>query len=503
MTSANFTINGWLVETDLGRLTRKSKAIRLEPQVMKVLAYLANHPMKVVTKDELIRAVWHNAIVGDAAVARCISQIRQAFGDSARNPRYVETIPKVGYRWIARDEERPGPAARNPLARWSAAAMLAVAFMVVSNSQPNQPAEASAGINAESAAASAYRKGRDMYSRYTYEGNQNAIVLFQQAIRAEKDFGLAYAGIADALAQQHLYWDGERLDTAHEYAVKALELIPTSPESHKALGIVLLLQGDKAAAIDSYRTALELDPTHWPAAYDLGRVYYNQLDYDRAEELFLQALDHAPEHDAAMSSLGFLYYRSGEVDAARTWFNKVLDKVPLHAQAASQLAMLEMTTGQSGSAADRCSLINRVFPEHYLCLQIQAVSSLMAGDYALAYERFANVIEKHPDDRYARLGQAKTLLAQSRDAEGLLLVEEVYASTLDIVNGGEPKSYDYWLMAAAHVLRGETADAWQWFDRTAEAGRRLPLWDANDPILQTARGDHRFNEYLAATSVHF
>lgn len=73
----------------------------LEPKAFSVLQYLLAYPGEVVTKDELLDAIWTHRCVTPNVLARVITQIRHALGDSARQPRYIETVPTIGYRFIA------------------------------------------------------------------------------------------------------------------------------------------------------------------------------------------------------------------------------------------------------------------------------------------------------------------------------------------------------------------------------------------------------------------
>ncbi len=68
---------------------------------MHVLVCLAEHAGRVVSKEELIRTVWADTFVGDDVLTRCVSDLRRAFGDPAKEPRVIQTIPKSGYRLIA------------------------------------------------------------------------------------------------------------------------------------------------------------------------------------------------------------------------------------------------------------------------------------------------------------------------------------------------------------------------------------------------------------------
>jgi DNA-binding winged helix-turn-helix (wHTH) protein/TolB-like protein len=86
-----------------GELTRGDMPVRLQPQPARVLALLVERAGSIVTRDEIRRHVWGEETFVDfeRGLNFCIAQIRTALGDTADSPRYVETIPKRGYRFIA------------------------------------------------------------------------------------------------------------------------------------------------------------------------------------------------------------------------------------------------------------------------------------------------------------------------------------------------------------------------------------------------------------------
>lgn len=96
-----FRVGEWIAEPMANRLTRGDDVRRVEPKVMEVLAAMAARPGETVTKDEFMAEVWTGTIVTDDVLARCISELRKALGDKARNPKYVETLRKRGYALIA------------------------------------------------------------------------------------------------------------------------------------------------------------------------------------------------------------------------------------------------------------------------------------------------------------------------------------------------------------------------------------------------------------------
>ena len=96
-----FQIADWEVQPQLNCIRRGDQSHHLEPKVMQVLVYLATYSNEVLSKDRLIQAVWPDTFVGDDVLTRSISEIRRAFEDDARAPRFIQTIPKAGYRLIA------------------------------------------------------------------------------------------------------------------------------------------------------------------------------------------------------------------------------------------------------------------------------------------------------------------------------------------------------------------------------------------------------------------
>ncbi|GMV21816.1 MAG: hypothetical protein AMXMBFR57_17650 [Acidimicrobiia bacterium] len=81
----------------------RSTVVRLEPQPAKALALLAGKPGEIVSRDELKAALWGDQTHVDfeRGIAYAISQVRTALGDSADNPRFIETLPRRGFRFIA------------------------------------------------------------------------------------------------------------------------------------------------------------------------------------------------------------------------------------------------------------------------------------------------------------------------------------------------------------------------------------------------------------------
>jgi len=101
MTQAALRFGAFELDPPNARLLSGSREIALQPKAFDVLAYLAENAGRLVTQDELIGAIWPDTIVGDSSLKSCIRQIRLALGDPARQPQFIETVHRRGYRFIA------------------------------------------------------------------------------------------------------------------------------------------------------------------------------------------------------------------------------------------------------------------------------------------------------------------------------------------------------------------------------------------------------------------
>jgi TolB-like protein/DNA-binding winged helix-turn-helix (wHTH) protein/Flp pilus assembly protein TadD len=131
-----FRLNEWLVEPDQGRIIGPHGDAHLTPRTMEVLVLLASRAGELVTRAEFEEEIWRPAIVTDDALTRCIGELRRQFGDEAANPRFVETVPKRGYRLVATVEPmsrptEPGSAKTSPRrTRSGIVAILAISVLL-------------------------------------------------------------------------------------------------------------------------------------------------------------------------------------------------------------------------------------------------------------------------------------------------------------------------------------------------------------------------------------
>jgi DNA-binding winged helix-turn-helix (wHTH) protein/Tfp pilus assembly protein PilF len=346
-------------EADLrsGELRKNGAKVKLQDLPFRALRVLLGRPNEVVTREELRKALWADDVFVDFdhGISSAINRLRDALGDSADNPIFVETVERRGYRWIApvhsplvavspaQDKtvevaaaEHNGnlsthrfPGASRNLIWLAPVLVLAFSFWVlhVSTHRVNAGAPHLAGSppsslpsgtrpsNAE--AEDFYLKGRFYWNKRTPDGLAKAVDLFTQAIVHDPGYAKAYVGLADCynlLREYTIMPASEAYPRALAAAKKAVELDEHSSEAHASLAFASFWgMWDAATAEHEFRRAIELDPKnaiahHWYATYlmTVGRTPEALAEIDRA-----RALD--PANSAILADKGAILIGSGQV----------------------------------------------------------------------------------------------------------------------------------------------------------------------------------------------
>src|SRR4051794_38452508 len=99
--AASYRFGPFTVDAASYRLTRGGAALAVSPKVIDLLLYLAARPTALVSKEELLAALWPDVNVTDNALTQAVSELRQTLGDEPSQPIYVQTVARRGYRFIA------------------------------------------------------------------------------------------------------------------------------------------------------------------------------------------------------------------------------------------------------------------------------------------------------------------------------------------------------------------------------------------------------------------
>ena len=128
----DFFLGAWLVQPSLDRLSLDGRTVQVRAKVMDLLVYLAGVPGMVVSKDTLLNEVWRSEAISESALTRTITELRSALGDDAAQPRFLETIPKRGYRLIEAVRPVSAPGESRPSRRCVSGLAIGIAGLLLS-----------------------------------------------------------------------------------------------------------------------------------------------------------------------------------------------------------------------------------------------------------------------------------------------------------------------------------------------------------------------------------
>jgi DNA-binding winged helix-turn-helix (wHTH) protein len=246
-----------LFDAPRGSLQRQDREVHLRPKTWELLAYLVQHPSRLIPRDELVAALWPNSVVTDDSLVQCVAELRQALGDYDKG--IVRTVARRGYRFDAvlvlaeGTSEAPSVRADAQVQLDDCAPTLSDAWMLLRRLADR------AGI-----AAARRRFERE----YQLDGTN-----------ADALSGVALSHVIDVLHR----WSATprwQIELAREAADEALSLDHRNALAHHARAHVAMLEGCHFEARTGFRRALDLDPSLAHAHLRLGII---ELELGRAE----------------------------------------------------------------------------------------------------------------------------------------------------------------------------------------------------------------------------
>jgi len=497
-------------ELDLRSAELRKSGVRVKLQELPgraLRAFLAR-PDDILTRDDLRRALWPDDVFVDFdhGISTVINRLRETLGDSAGNPRFIETVARTGYRWIApvqvlsRNDETvakvlnhggsalPMEAAPAVIAsrdnsswkRWRAsAALIAMGAAVVLGLGITRSYRSAGLSSSKSAAPSAtpakmastshdpqaeelYLKGRYYWSKRTPDGLRQAVDYFTQAIVRDPGYANAYVGLADSYNLMREFAsmpDAEAYPRGYAAASKAVELDGSSAEAHATLGFVAFWwKHDIATADREFQRAIALDPNYVAAFH----WYANVLGCEGRMAEDLSYLHRAEELDPASASI-----RADEGEALIT-AGRTEEGVAL-------LKQME-TTDPS-------------FASPHLYLSQLYLSELDGPDY-LAEARATARLRKNSDD-LAVQGAAEKGYAAGGAAGMLGNMLEVQKKLY------EQQRLEAYTLAQTEALLGEREAALRDLRTSVSREESLLSIMRIDPALSTLRSTPEFRQLLA------
>jgi DNA-binding winged helix-turn-helix (wHTH) protein len=313
MAGREYEFGEFRLEPGERRLTRGGDAVALPPKTYDVLVALVRRPGELVTKRELLDAVWPDAFVEEGILAVHVSGLRKALGEDT-----IETVARAGYRFRAAVRQENGaraavraaePDAYEQFGRGRfhllAASMFEIpkavaAFRAAADLDP-QYAPAHAGLALARCAEASYRMAAPA------EAYADARAAALRALALDAASADAQLALGTVMLFAEWNWSG-----AERSLERALELDPHLSEAWLAYGQLLEALGRLEAGLASKRRALERDPFSALAHLQISLSYWNQRRYDDVIEWASRALEIDPRHPHAREHLAAAYLKKGD-----------------------------------------------------------------------------------------------------------------------------------------------------------------------------------------------
>ena len=480
-------------------LFRGQEALQLPPKALETLFILLQSGGRVLEKDVLMKAVWKDSFVEEVNLAHHISVLRKVLDDSRNGSRYIETLPRRGYRFVApvrvvreendesflanrstsRSVEGESPQRPTGVMDWRARAkrslvvitccllgfsLIVAAFYIFNQGELRQPTgeEHVSGNTRYTENAEVYQlylRGRLFLDKGSEDGLKKALEYFQQAVDIDPNYALAYAGLADTytlLSGSGLLSQTEIFRKQRAAARKALEIDDTLAEAHASLAFVLYCSDqDYVGAEQEFKMATDLNPDCAFAQKWYGATLEQLGRMDEAFEKIKQAQELDPLSPALTTSVARQLYFRRQYDQAIASAQGALDIDPNFALAYTYLGL---AYGQKGMYEKAIEAFQQAIALSY-GLRLLGNKGLLGRAYALSGRRAE-----------ARRMLHELLMMEKRQQPAMGAIAHIYAGL------------------------GEKEKALQWFEKDYNSGDNL-IFLRRDPNLDDLRAHPRFQDF--------
>jgi len=487
-----FRFKSFLLDASERELRMGEEVIPLAPKAFDTLVYLVRNGGHLVTKDELMNAIWPDSFVEEGNLPRTIHTLRKALGEDDNGNKFIKTVPTRGYRFVADVEKvaaQPDSFGEDTTAREVGEDAPLVGSGLVTTNEPTSetgkrrhffilaaafilialatgfwisngtimPHSLGVALARHSANGEAYRhfqQGRLLAEIRTPESYEGALENYEKAIEIDPDYAEAYAGLADAKA--YLF------DKSHA-------------------------NDDIASARGAVKRALELDENNSYARTMQCRITgTNDWEFDEAVTECQRAVALGPNDSEAHRELGFALNVVGRMDEALAEMETAVALSPTSFNKRSRALVLYMSR-RYDEAINESEQVEATDPNYTDAERWLLACFAMKNDQANAFEHLVKLQEAtgaSPDD----LSAAKAAFA----AEGWPAALHV---TLNSPSGiGTRGSM---LIAGLFAQIGEKNKAFEVLNDMHKRRAIMLITVAREPLLDPLRDDPRFGALLS------
>ena len=320
----SFDFADWRVDPQRGVISRGGEEVRLEPRLMELLLVFAASAGRVITKDEIVSRVWSGRAIGDDTLSAAISRLRAALGET-KSKRYVETLPKRGYRSVVESSESPEP--RKEKHRSETDTLVAKGLSALRVPIPPSLAQArtyfEAAIAREPSRADAHTGLADTMLAQLMIGQEvprGLAAMAKAAAHAATALDANQAPAWSALGVSILLADRD-FANADAALARAVALDPELSSAHGRRAFAFASIGRHADAEREARRAIECDPFSFGARTQLLQLLLNARRYQQVIAEAKRAIAMSAQAFEAWAAKGWAHAYLGDereaVDALR------------------------------------------------------------------------------------------------------------------------------------------------------------------------------------------
>jgi DNA-binding winged helix-turn-helix (wHTH) protein/Tfp pilus assembly protein PilF len=528
---ARYRFGPFTLDVAAYRLLRDDVDVAVSPRLIDLLRYLVERPSALASKEELFAAIWPDVIVSDNALTQAISDLRQALGDSASRPVYVQTVARRGYRFIAAvtpvtlaaPATHAGPDSVGPAglvdgggsAGSTAGSVAGSGGFGIGTSPFSLRAGRRARESSSLEATRAFLEGRWRLEALDADLVPDAIAHFQTAVEHDPSFAAAYVGLANALfwayeASRDLNTpDTALLRRAVDAARQAMALDPELPDAHATLAFILVAANRIEEARAAGRRAVALDPTYWAHHFRLGHAAWG----DERLRAHAEALALYPDFAFAHFQIAMVHIARNELPLAEQTLRQGIVVRERHQQSSERfparglhwlLGLVLLAREDDVQAArqferELASAGGRLYAREFSIAAHNGLGliALKKGDAVDAADRFRQALARYEGHARSHFGLAAALalLGEKAAAESELAAGRAAADALEKA-GRTAESVV--ASAMGDVLHGLADDACRRLAVLVEsappgfAGWTIPI----EPAFASLHGREEFREVL-------
>jgi len=538
------SFDGYRFEVESGRLWSGTQELRLTPKASAVLKTLVIHAGEPVTKEALFAAVWNDTVVSDDALTSCIQELRRALADDAKQPRFIETRHRRGYRFIARLSEEVAQEVADPAV--PAQDISAIAVLPFADMSPDRDQDyLCEGLAEELINALTRIDGLRVASR-TASFQFRSSGADVQAVGRQLSVGSLLEGSVRK-AEDRLRVTVQLIDIATGYH-------RWSQRFDRTLDDVLAIQDEIAETIATSLRGSVLSRRERPslvrprtvaAAYEYylrGRQYLHRMtqpDLEKSGEMFERAIEQDAGYGPAWGCMAAVHAtlyewfgaRDEDLASAERASRRALEVAPGLAEPHVARGFVLSLSGRYDEAAQEFEEAIRLNPNFFEAYYYFARASFAQGKVERSAELFRQAAEARQEDFQSPilLGQSLRMLGREEEAreatrEGIgraertLMLNPVDVRALSLGSGallddGQIARAREWAQrslelypedmstlinaACLHAKLGEKEESLALLERVFARGWGKRDWVEHDPDYDILRDDPRFQKLLA------